>query len=44
MVDAIVTTLLNTGLRVNELVNLMWSDVILQPRSRKATIKRGKGE
>src|SRR5437016_1557949 len=44
MPDAIVTTLLNTGLRVDELVNLMWSDVILQPRSRKATIKRGKGE
>ena len=44
MADAIVTTLLNTGLRVDELVSLMWSDLVLQPRSGKAFIKRGKGE
>jgi integrase/recombinase XerC len=43
MVDAIVTTLLNTGLRVDELVNLTWADVMLQPRSGRASIKRGKG-
>jgi site-specific recombinase XerD len=43
MVDAIVTTLLNTGLRVDELVSLTWSDLTLQPRSGKAFIRRGKG-
>ena len=43
MVDAIVTTLLNTGLRVDELVNLTWSDLKLQPRSGQASIKKGKG-
>jgi integrase/recombinase XerC len=43
MADAIVTTLLNTGLRVDELVSLRWSDVVLQPRSGKASINRGKG-
>jgi site-specific recombinase XerD len=44
MADAIVTTLLNTGVRVDELVNLTWSDVTLQPRSGKASIRRGKGD
>ena len=44
MADAIVTTLLNTGLRVDELVSLTWSDLVLQPRSGKAFIKRGKGD
>jgi site-specific recombinase XerD len=44
MVDAIVTALLNTGLRVDELVSLTWADVALQPRSGKAIIKKGKGE
>jgi site-specific recombinase XerD len=43
-VDASVTTLLNTGLRVDELVSLTWADVLLQPRSGKASIKRGKGD
>jgi site-specific recombinase XerD len=42
MADAIVTTLLNTGLRVDELVRLAWSDVTLQPCSGHASIKRGK--
>ena len=41
--DAIVTTLLNTGLRVDELVGLTWSDMTLQPRSGRASIRRGKG-
>jgi len=44
MADAIVTVLLNTGLRVDELVSVMWSDVTLQPRSGKASIRRGKGD
>jgi site-specific recombinase XerD len=44
MVDAIVTTLLNTGLRVDELVKLTWADVTLAPRSGKAVIRRGKGD
>jgi integrase len=39
MADAIVITLLNTGLRVDELVSLMWSDLVLQPRSGKAIAK-----
>jgi integrase/recombinase XerC len=43
MPDAIVTTLLNTGLRVNELVQLRWEDVTVRPRSGLARI-RGKGE
>lgn len=41
--DAIVTVLLNTGLRVDELVRLVWSDATLQPRSGKAFIQPGKG-
>jgi site-specific recombinase XerD len=44
MVDAIVTTLLNTGVRVDELVKLTWADVTLAPRSGKAVIRRGKGD
>jgi site-specific recombinase XerD len=44
MADAIVTTLVNTGLRVDEIVSLTWSDVTLQPRSGKASIRRGKGD
>jgi site-specific recombinase XerD len=44
MADAVVTTLLNTGLRVDELVSLTWSDVALQPRSGKARVRRGKGD
>jgi integrase len=43
MTDAIVTTLLNTGLRVDELVQLQWEDVVVHPRSGLARI-RGKGE
>lgn len=43
MADAVVTTLLNTGLRVDELVHLTWGDVALRPRSGVARI-RGKGE
>jgi integrase len=43
MADAVVTTLLNTGLRVDELVRLTWEDVALRPRSGAARI-RGKGE
>jgi integrase/recombinase XerC len=43
MADAVVTTLLNTGLRVDELVRLTWEDVALRPRSGQARV-RGKGE
>jgi integrase/recombinase XerC len=43
MADAVVTTLLNTGLRVDELVRLTWEDLALQPRSGAARIA-GKGE
>jgi integrase len=43
MADAIVTTLLNTGLRIDELVSLTWADVTLQPRSGRASIRKGKG-
>jgi integrase/recombinase XerC len=43
MADAIVTTLLNTGLRVDELVQLAWEAVTLRDRSGQAAIK-GKGE
>lgn len=44
MADAILTTLLNTGLRVAELVSLTWQDVTLQPRSGRASIRSGKGD
>jgi site-specific recombinase XerD len=44
MPDAIVTTLLNTGLRVDELTHLTWADVTLLPRSGKAVIRKGKGD
>jgi site-specific recombinase XerD len=44
MADAVITTLLNTGLRVDELVSLTWSDVTLRPRSGTASIRKGKGE
>src|SRR5438105_12197971 len=44
MPDAIVTTLLNTGLRVDELIHLTWDDVTLLPRSGKAAIRQGKGD
>ncbi|MBA3331818.1 MAG: tyrosine-type recombinase/integrase [Actinobacteria bacterium] len=43
MTDAIVITLLNTGLRVAELVRLTWEEVTLRDRSGQAAI-RGKGE
>jgi site-specific recombinase XerD len=43
MTDAIVTTLLNTGLRVDELVRLTWEDVTMQARSGTAHV-RGKGQ
>jgi site-specific recombinase XerD len=43
MADAIVTTLLNTGLRVDELVRLTWEDVTVQDRSGTARV-RGKGQ
>lgn len=44
MTDAIVTMLLNTGLRVDELVRLAWADMTLQSRSGKAAIRKGKGD
>jgi integrase len=44
MPDAIVTTLLNTGLRVDELIHLTWDDVTLRPRSGKAAIRKGQGD
>src|SRR6266702_1434756 len=37
MADAIVTTLLNTGMRVDELVRLTWADVALQSLSERAS-------
>ena len=43
MADAVVTTLLNTGLRVDELVRLTWEDVIPRLRSGAARI-HGKRE
>lgn len=43
MADAIVTTLLHTGLRVTELVRLRWEDMTLRPRSGWTQIS-GKGE
>ena len=43
MADAIVTTLLNTGVRVDELVRLTWEDVTVQDRSGTARV-RGKGQ
>jgi integrase/recombinase XerC len=43
MADAVVTTLLNTGLRVDELVRLTWEDLALRPRSGAARVA-GKGE
>jgi integrase len=42
MVDAIVTALLNTGLRVDELIHLTWVDVTVRPRSGTAAIRKGK--
>jgi integrase len=42
MADAIITTVLNTGLRVDELVHLTWADVTLLPRSGKAATRKGK--
>src|SRR6185295_12784533 len=44
MADAIVTTLLNTGIRVDELTRLTWADVTLLPRSGKAAIRKGKSD
>ncbi|MDQ6674800.1 MAG: tyrosine-type recombinase/integrase [Chloroflexota bacterium] len=44
MADAIVTTLLNTGVRVDELVRLTWADLTLLPRSGTAAIRKGKGD
>ncbi len=44
MADAIVTTLLNTGMRVDELVRLTWADVALQSLSERASTRRGKGD
>jgi site-specific recombinase XerD len=43
MAEAIVTTLLNTGVRVEELVRLTWEQVCCRERSGRATIK-GKGD
>jgi integrase len=40
----LLTTLLNTGLRVDELSRLTWADVTLLPRSGKAAIRKGKGD
>jgi integrase/recombinase XerC len=44
MAAAIVTTLLNTGVRAAELVRLTWADVTLLPRSGKAAIRKRKGD
>jgi integrase/recombinase XerC len=41
--QVIVTVLLRTGIRVDELVNLLWSDVRISPRAGTFTIRRGKG-
>lgn len=41
---ALVTVLLHTGLRVQELVDLDWSDVSLRPRKGKLVVRSGKGE
>ena len=41
---SVVTTLLNTGVRVDELVRLTWADITLLPRSGKAAIRKGKGD
>ncbi len=39
----IIQLLLNTGLRVSELCNLMWSDLKITSRKGKLTIRSGKG-
>jgi integrase len=44
MTDAIATMLLNTGVRVDELVKLTWSDVVVRPRSGRASIRPSKGD
>ncbi len=40
---AIIETLLGTGLRVEELLNLRVGDVAIQPRSGKVIVRQGKG-
>jgi integrase/recombinase XerC len=39
----IMQLLLNTGLRVSELCNLMWSDIKITPRKGQLTVRSGKG-
>jgi integrase/recombinase XerC len=40
---AIVILLLNTGLRVSELCNLMWSDILITDRKGSLVVRSGKG-
>ena len=40
---AIVKVILNTGLRVNELCELKWSDIMLSERKGNLIVRRGKG-
>ena len=40
---AIITTLLHTGIRVNELCNLHVSDIIISENSNMITVRKGKG-
>ena len=40
----IIQLLLNTGLRVSELCNLMWSDIKITSRKGRLTIRSGKGD
>ncbi len=40
---AIIKVILNTGLRVNELCELRWSEIILSERKGNLSVRRGKG-
>ena len=40
---AIITLLLNTGLRVSELCDLMWSDIVMTDRKGSLVVRSGKG-
>lgn len=41
---AVVTVLLHTGLRVQELCDLAWSDIQLRPRRGRLVVRHGKGD
>lgn len=41
--QVIYTVLINTGLRVSELCDLVWSDIQINDRSGKVTVRAGKG-